>query len=91
MSMTAAASGRGYWMVAYDGGIFAFNVPFKGSMPGVRALTGAPFVPTMRMRALPSGSGYYLLAYNGAVFSFGSAKFFGAAPGIPAVDLMLAP
>jgi hypothetical protein len=90
MSMTAAANGRGYWMVAYDGGIFAFNVPFKGSMPGIRALTGASFVPTMRMRALPAGSGYYLLAYDGAVYSFGSAKYFGAASGIPAVDFMLA-
>ena len=91
MSMTAAANGRGYWMVAYDGGIFAFNVPFKGSMPGLRALTGAAFMPTMRMRALSSGTGYYLLGVNGSVYSFGSAKFFGAAPGIPAVDLMLAP
>ena len=43
------------------------------------------------MRALPSGSGYYLLGSDGAVFSFGSARFFGSAPGIAAVDLMLAP
>ena len=42
------------------------------------------------MRALPAGSGYYLLAYDGAVYSFGSAKYFGAAAGIPAVDMMLA-
>ena len=91
MSMTAAASGRGYWMVAYDGGIFAFNVPFKGSMPAIRALTNSPFVPTVRMRALPSGGGYYLLGYDGSVFSFGSARFFGSAPGIAAVDMMLAP
>ena len=26
-------NGQGYWMVAADGGIFAFNVPFEGSMP----------------------------------------------------------
>ena len=90
MSMTAAANGRGYWMVAYDGGIFAFNVPFQGSMPGLRALYNSPFVPTARMRALPDGSGYYLLGFDGSVYSFGSAKFFGAAPGIWAVDMMLA-
>jgi type VII secretion-associated serine protease mycosin len=90
MSMTAAASGRGYWMVAYDGGIFAFNVPFHGSMPGLRARYNSPFVPTVRMRALPNGSGYYLLGFDGSVFSFGSAKFFGSAPGIAAVDMMLA-
>ena len=91
MSMTAAANGRGDWMVAYDGGIFAFNVPFKGSMPGIRALNNSAFVPTVRMRALPSGGGYYLLGSDGSVFSFGSAKFFGSAPGTPAVDMMLAP
>jgi subtilisin family serine protease len=90
MSMTAAASGRGYWMVAYDGGIFAFNVPFKGSMPGIRAFTNSPFVPTVRMRALRSGGGYYLLGSDGSVFSFGTARFFGSAPGIAAVDIMLA-
>ena len=77
-------------MVAADGGIFAFNVPFEGSMPAVRALTNAPVVPTVRMRALPSGKGYYLLGSNGAVYSFGTAKFFGSAPGIHAVDLMVA-
>jgi hypothetical protein len=77
-------------MVAYDGGIFAFNVPFQGSMPGLRALYNSPFVPTARMRALPDGSGYYLLGFDGSVYSFGSAKFFGAAPGIWAVDMMLA-
>ena len=90
MSMTAAANGRGYWMVAYDGGIFAFNVPFRGSMPALRALYNSAFVPTARMRALPDGTGYYLLGFDGAVYSFGSAKFFGAASGTFAVDMMLA-
>ena len=41
-SMTAAANGKGYWMVADDGGIFAFNVPFEGSLPRVRELFGYP-------------------------------------------------
>jgi type VII secretion-associated serine protease mycosin len=91
MSMTSAANGHGYWMVAYDGGIFAFNVPFEGSMPGIRALTSAPFVPTVRMRALSSGDGYYLLGADGSLYSFGTARFFGSAPGVPAVDLMVAP
>jgi len=91
MSMTSSARGNGYWMVAADGGIFAFHVPFEGSMPAVRALTNAPFVPTVRMRALPSGDGYYLLGSNGAVYAFGTARFFGSVTGVQAVDLMLAP
>ena len=60
------------------------------AMPAVRALTNAPMVPTVRMRALASGRGYYLLGSDGAVYSFGTAKFFGSAPGINAVDLMVA-
>jgi hypothetical protein len=90
MSMANSPKLKGYWMVAADGGIFAFDVPFQGSMPTVRALTGAPFVLTVRMRALPSGRGYYLLAANGLVYAFGTAKNFGSAPGVHAVDLMLA-
>ena len=46
-------------------------------------------IPTVRMRALSSGRGYYLLGSNGAVYTFGTAKYFGAAPGIQAVDLMV--
>lgn len=67
--MTSTASGRGYWTIAADGGIFAFNVPFEGSMPVVRARTNAPVASTVRMRALPSGEGYYLLGSNGAVYA----------------------
>jgi hypothetical protein len=91
MSMTSSAKGHGYWMVAADGGIFAFHVPFEGSMPAVRALSRAPVVTTVRMRAVPSGKGYYLLGADGSVYAFGTARFFGSAPGIQAVDLMLAP
>ena len=42
------------------------------------------------MRALSTGDGYYLLGSDGSVYSFGTARFFGAAPGIQAVDLMVA-
>jgi hypothetical protein len=90
-SMTAAANGRGYWMVADDGGIFAFDVPFEGSMPRVRDLYGYPYVSSVRMRSLPSNDGYYILGLNGTVYAFGSAKYFGSASGTWAVDLMQAP
>jgi hypothetical protein len=40
--MAATASGRGYWMVASDGGVFAFgDARFYGSAAG---LTTAPVV-----------------------------------------------
>ena len=90
-SMTAAANGKGYWMVADDGGIFAFNVPFEGSLPRVRELFGYPYVSSVRMRSLPSNDGYYILGVNGTVWAFGNAKYFGSLPGSWAVDLMQAP
>ena len=90
-SMGSAADGGGYWMVADDGGIFAFDVPFEGSLPSMRALGGWPYVSSMRLRALGSSDGYYILGLNGSVSSFGTARNFGDARGIWAVDLMLAP
>jgi hypothetical protein len=85
-SMTAGRTG--YWLVARDGGIFAFGVPFVGSLPGL----GAQALPQgVRIRALPDGRGYYILGQNGSVFTFGTARFFGSGVTAPAVDLMLAP
>jgi hypothetical protein len=89
--MTAAASGSGYWMVAVDGGIFAFGVPYKGSLPAVRGILRLPYVPSIRMRALPSSDGYYILGLNGKVYAFGEAKNFGSVTGKWAVDLMQMP
>jgi hypothetical protein len=31
VGMAASPSAQGYWFVAQDGGIFAFDVPFLGS------------------------------------------------------------
>jgi hypothetical protein len=90
-SMTAAANGSGYWMVADDGGIFAFNVPFEGSLPRVREVFGYPYVSSVRMRALPTNDGYYILGIDGSVWAFGSAKYFGSLSRSWAVDLIQAP
>lgn len=30
----------GYWLVAADGGIFAFDVPYFGSLPGAGIAVG---------------------------------------------------
>ncbi|MGI8686111.1 MAG: Calx-beta domain-containing protein [Acidimicrobiales bacterium] len=62
----------GYWLVASDGGIFAFNVPFSGS-------TGAITLnkPIVGMAADPDGKGYWLVASDGGIFAF-DAPFFGS-------------
>ncbi|HWE70086.1 MAG TPA: hypothetical protein VG205_06970 [Acidimicrobiales bacterium] len=62
----------GYWLVASDGGVFAFNAPFLGSTGGQRL--NKPIVgvtPTL------NGTGYYLTASDGGVFAY-NAPFFGS-------------
>jgi hypothetical protein len=72
--MAATADGHGYWLVASDGGIFAFgDAPFLGSMGGTplnaRMVTVAPHRP---------GTGYWTVAADGGLFSFGAAPFLGS-------------
>jgi hypothetical protein len=76
----------GYWLVSSDGGIFAFGVPFRGSLPGL----GVPTPEGRRIRATSTGDGYYILGVDGSVFAFGTARDFGGAR-LPAADLLLAP
>jgi hypothetical protein len=66
----------GYWMVARDGGIFAFcDAKFHGSMGGTRLNQ-----PVVGMASTKSGNGYWLVAADGGIFSFGDAapRFFGS-------------
>jgi hypothetical protein len=78
VGMASTSSGRGYWLVAADGGIFAFgDAAFHGSTGGVRlnqAIVG--------MASTPSGAGYWLVASDGGIFAFGDAAFHGSTGGI---------
>ncbi|HMC79526.1 MAG TPA: hypothetical protein VKO35_03165, partial [Acidimicrobiia bacterium] len=70
----AAAPPSGYWLVASDGGIFAFgNAHFFGSTGSIHL--NKPIVAAM---ASPSGGGYWLVASDGGIFAFGDAHFFGS-------------
>jgi ribosomal protein L24E len=69
--------GRGYYMVASDGGVFAFNAPFHGSM-GATPLNA----PVQSLSPTPDGAGYWLVASDGGVFAF-NAPFRGSMGGIP--------
>ena len=73
VGMASTANGKGYWLVANDGGIFAFHAPFFGSL-GARHLNS----PIVGMAATPTGKGYWLVAGDGGVFTFGDAKFYGS-------------
>jgi N-acetylmuramoyl-L-alanine amidase len=75
--MAATPDGGGYWVVAADGGIFAFgDAGFYGSMGG-RPLNA----PVVGMAATPDGGGYWLVAADGGIFAFGDAGFYGSAGG----------
>jgi ribosomal protein L24E len=72
--MAATPDGKGYWLVASDGGIFTFgDAKFYGS-------TGSMVLnkPIVGMTASPDGGGYTMVASDGGVFNFGDAMFYGS-------------
>ena len=70
--MVSTPSGKGYWLVARDGGIFTFgDARFHGS-------TGGGSFGTMSgMAVTPDGGGYWLSNTAGQVFTFGNAPYYG--------------
>jgi hypothetical protein len=73
----AMPSGQGYNMVAADGGVFAFNAPFGGSL--ARLSLRQPIVAIARY-----GNAYLMAAADGGVFNFSKRPFFGSAAGLSA-------
>jgi uncharacterized delta-60 repeat protein len=66
-----------YWLVAGDGGIFAFGgAPFRGSTGAIKLNQ-----PVVGMAAHPSGDGYWFVAQDGGIFAF-NAPFRGSTGGI---------
>ena len=91
VGMVATPDGKGYWLVASDGGIFAFgDAGFYGST-GALALNR----PIVGMAATPDGQGYWLVASDGGIFTFGDAAFLGSEGGAqlaaPAVGMAATP
>jgi hypothetical protein len=71
--MAATSTGRGYWLVAADGGIFCFgDAAYLGSTGNLRLNQ-----PVVGMASLPSTQGYWLVAADGGIFAF-DAGFFGS-------------
>lgn len=75
IGITATHTGRGYWLVGSDGGVFPFgDARFFGSLPG----TGVDVADIVTMAATKSGLGYWLIGSDGDVFPFGDALFYGS-------------
>jgi hypothetical protein len=78
VAMAATPDGKGYWLVASDGGIFSFgDATFYGSTGGLTLNQ-----PIVGMAATHDGGGYWLVAADGGIFSFGDATFLGSTGGI---------
>ena len=85
VGIAAAPTGGGYWLVASDGGVFAFgDATFYGSMGG--AHLNAPIVG---IAAAPNGGGYWLVASDGGVFGFGDAAYRGSMGSRPGTARMV--
>ena len=75
IGMVPSRSGGGYFMVASDGGVFAFgDAKFEGSCPGIGGCAGSAVavVPDA------TGNGYWVVTNTGNVYGFGDAGYFGA-------------
>ncbi len=85
VGLAMGANGNGYYLVAQDGGIFAFGAAtFHGSMGGQHL--NAPIVGMVLgpSSVNPDGSPnytYYLVAKDGGIFAFGGAPFVGSMGG----------
>ena len=78
VGMASTPDGGGYWLVASDGGVFAYgDAAFYGSAGGFTLNA-----PVVGMAPTPDGGGYWLVASDGGVFAYGDALFYGSAGGI---------
>jgi hypothetical protein len=77
VGIAATPDGDGYWLVAADGGVFAFGTAaFYGSMGGRNLVA-----PIVGIASTPDGRGYWLVAADGGLFAFGDAGFYGSMGG----------
>jgi hypothetical protein len=77
VSAAATPDGRGYWLVASNGGVFCFgDAMFHGSPGGARLNS-----PIVGIAPTPDGGGYWLVAADGGIFAYGDARFFGSMGG----------
>ncbi|MHB1584228.1 MAG: hypothetical protein ACYCU7_01320 [Acidimicrobiales bacterium] len=76
-SVVCDAGATGYWLVASDGGVFAFGgAGYYGS-----AATEKLDAPIVGLVPTSDGKGYWLIGADGGVFAYGDAVFGGSMAG----------
>ncbi len=75
VGMVPSSDGKGYFLVASDGGVFAFgDARFEGSCPGIGGCVGS----AVAVMPDATGNGYWLVTNTGSIYTFGDAQYFGA-------------
>lgn len=80
VDFAVSRSGKGYVVLARDGGVFAYgDITYRGGT-NRDPKTGRPYTtsPPVAIGADPDGDGYWILVEDGGVFSF-NAPFHGSA------------
>ena len=75
VGMVPSTDDGGYFMVASDGGVFAFgDAHFAGSCPGIGGCRGSA------VAVMPdhSGNGYWVATSTGQIYAFGDAPYLGS-------------
>ena len=93
--LAVTPNGEGYWLLAEDGGVYAFgDAAYRGSPAG----TGFCDRPAARLiTASATGKGYWVAAADGSVSAFGDAydhgspKAAGVTPNGALLDLVTVP
>jgi len=79
VGMAATPTGKGYWLVASDGGIFNYgDAKFYGSTGAIKLNR-----PIVGMAAFPNGRGYWLVASDGGIFTFGDPTYYSTGTPLP--------
>jgi hypothetical protein len=79
VGMVPSYDDGGYFMLAADGGVFAFgDAQFEGSCP---SLAGGCSGAAVAVMPDASGRGYWLVTATGNVYAFGDAQYLGAPGG----------
>ena len=90
VGMVPSNDDGGYFMVASDGGVFAFgDARFAGSCPGIGGCLGA----AVAVMPDATGNGYWLVTNLGYVYAFGDAGNYGSPgpPGVPVTSAVRTP